>query len=166
MQSASRGRSVWSRKGVLLPLRIAPSIAALGSDLSHGRILYPASNLVGDRRAGDVLVAITKTPLEVSMTDLHETSNQKPTAPIDTVGWLFAASVVVVVVVAAIAAMVAYNANDTTASNAVSHLAGRAGQGLCCRNSSGGLAKFTAAIWRRGAERVRQFQRQRLPRYG
>ena len=24
------------------------------------------------------------------MTDLHETSNQKPTAQIDTIGWLFA----------------------------------------------------------------------------
>ena len=58
------------------------------------------------------------------MKDLYETSNQKPTAQIDTIGWLFAAFVVVV---AAIAAMVAYNANDTTASNAVSHVAGRAG---------------------------------------
>ena len=55
------------------------------------------------------------------MTDLHETSTQKPIAQIDTIGWLFAAFLVVV------AAMVAYNANNTTASNAVSHVAGRAG---------------------------------------
>ena len=58
------------------------------------------------------------------MADLRETSNPECKTQIDTIGWLFAAFVVVV---AAIAAMAAYNANDTTASNAVSHVAGRAG---------------------------------------
>jgi len=50
---------------------------------------------------------------EGSMTHLHETSNPKRTAQIDTIGWLFAAFVVVVT---AIAAMVT-----------VSHIVGPAG---------------------------------------
>jgi hypothetical protein len=58
------------------------------------------------------------------MTDLHETSDPKRTAQIDTIGWLFAAFVVVVT---AIAAPVAYNGNNTMVSNATSHVAGRAG---------------------------------------
>jgi hypothetical protein len=41
--------------------------------------------------------------VEVSMTDLHETSDPKYAAQIDVVGWIFVAFVVVI---AAIAAMV------------------------------------------------------------
>jgi hypothetical protein len=59
---------------------------------------------------------------EVSMTDLSETSDPPESkAQIDTVGWIFAAFVVVIT---AIAAMVAYYGNDTMFANAV---AGRAG---------------------------------------
>jgi len=43
--------------------------------------------------------------LEVSMTDLHETRAPKPTAQIDTLGWLFLA---LGAVITAVAAMIAY----------------------------------------------------------
>ena len=42
------------------------------------------------------------TNVEVSMTDLHETSNPKYTAQIDTVGWIFFAFAIVITSVAAI----------------------------------------------------------------
>ena len=57
------------------------------------------------------------------MANLHETSNQQHKAQIDidTVGWLFAAFVVVIT---AIAAMVAYEGNNTmVAKITVSHVA-------------------------------------------
>jgi Na+/melibiose symporter-like transporter len=60
---------------------------------------------------------------EVSMANLHETSNQQHKTQIDieTVGWLFAAFVVVIT---AIAAMVAYEGNNTmVAKITVSHVA-------------------------------------------
>jgi hypothetical protein len=60
------------------------------------------------------------TAWEVSMTDLRETSN--PECKIDTVGWVFAA---VVVVITAFAGLAAYNANDLTVPNTVSHVAAR-----------------------------------------
>jgi hypothetical protein len=60
------------------------------------------------------------TAWEVSMTDLRETSN--PECKIDTVGWVFAA---VVVVIIAFAGMVAYNANDLTVTHTVSQVAAR-----------------------------------------
>jgi hypothetical protein len=53
------------------------------------------------------------------MVDLHETSNPPPNGQIDTIGWLFVAFVVVIT---AVAAMIAYNANDFTVTNAVSHV--------------------------------------------
>jgi hypothetical protein len=45
------------------------------------------------------------------MSELHETSNQKSDEQIDTVGWLFAA---VVVIITAIAAIIAYHGYDDT----------------------------------------------------
>ena len=57
---------------------------------------------------------------EVSMVDLRDTSN--PESRIDTLGWVFVA---VFVVITALAAMVAYNANDLTVTNTVSHVAAR-----------------------------------------
>ena len=52
--------------------------------------------------------------LEVSMTDLHETPDPKPTAQIDTIGWLFIAFAVVIT---ASAAMIAYQGNSTLVAN-------------------------------------------------
>jgi hypothetical protein len=60
------------------------------------------------------------TAWEVLMTDLRETSN--PECKIDTVGWVFAA---VVVVIIAFAGMVAYNANDLTITKAPVAVAAR-----------------------------------------
>jgi hypothetical protein len=57
------------------------------------------------------------------MSELHETSNQKrEEEQIDTVGWVFAA---VVVIITAIAAIIAYHGNDNTmvASTPVSRVA-------------------------------------------
>jgi hypothetical protein len=48
------------------------------------------------------------------MTDLHEASDPKYTAQIDTVGWIFVAFVVLIV---AIAAVVAYRGNGTMIAN-------------------------------------------------
>jgi len=48
------------------------------------------------------------------MTDLHETTDPKYTAQIDTVGWIFVAFVVTVTVVAAI---VAYQASGVMIAN-------------------------------------------------
>jgi hypothetical protein len=56
------------------------------------------------------------------MADLRETSNPECKTQIDTIGWLFVA---IVVVITAFAGMVAYNANDMTVTNTVSHVAGR-----------------------------------------
>jgi hypothetical protein len=61
------------------------------------------------------------TALEVSM-ELRETSNPDYKTQIDTVGWLFVA---VFVVITAVAGVVAYNANDLTVTNTVSHVAAR-----------------------------------------
>ena len=59
------------------------------------------------------------------MTDLHETSDPKSTAQIDSVGWIFVAFVVVV---SAIAMMVAYYGNDAQiANNPASHIARSSG---------------------------------------
>ena len=56
------------------------------------------------------------------MADFHETSSPKPTAQIDTVGWLFVAFVVGIT---AVAAMVAYNGSDTmVAKTTISQIAG------------------------------------------
>jgi hypothetical protein len=52
--------------------------------------------------------------LEVSMTDLHETSDPRRTAQIDTAGWLFLAFAVVIT---AVAAMIAYHGNSTIVAN-------------------------------------------------
>jgi hypothetical protein len=62
--------------------------------------------------------------MEVSMANLHETSNPERMAEIDTLGWLLAA---LVVVVTAGAWMVAYNANNVTISTTGLHLAGPPG---------------------------------------
>ena len=61
------------------------------------------------------------TAWEVSM-DLRETSNPDCKTQIDTIGWLFVA---VFVVITAVAGVVAYNANDLTVTNTVSHVASR-----------------------------------------
>jgi hypothetical protein len=53
------------------------------------------------------------------MVDLHETSNPDPNGRIDTIGWLFAAFVVVIT---AIAVIIAYNATDIMVTNSVSHV--------------------------------------------
>ena len=56
------------------------------------------------------------------MTDLHETSNPKYTAQIDTVGWIFVAFAVAITVMAG---MVAYYGSGTMIANTpVSHVAG------------------------------------------
>ena len=62
------------------------------------------------------------TAWEVSMADLRETGNPECKAQIDTIGWVFVA---VVVVITACAGMVAYNANDLTVTNTMSHVAAR-----------------------------------------
>ena len=48
------------------------------------------------------------------MTDLHETSDPKYTAQIDTIGWIFVAFAVVITVVAAI---VVYQGSGVTIAN-------------------------------------------------
>ena len=59
------------------------------------------------------------------MTGLHESSDPKYTAQIDTVGWLF---VVFVVAITVIAAVVAYQGSGTMIANTpVSHVAGSSG---------------------------------------
>jgi hypothetical protein len=55
------------------------------------------------------------------MAHLHQKSNPKREAEIDTVGWLFLA---VAVLITAAAAMIAYEANDV-ANAPVSHIAAR-----------------------------------------
>ena len=63
--------------------------------------------------------------VEVSITDLHETSDPKFTAQIDTVGWIFVAVAVAITVTAAV---VAYHGNGANMANtAVSHVAGSPG---------------------------------------
>jgi hypothetical protein len=63
--------------------------------------------------------------VEVSMTDLHETSDPNYTAPIDTVGWIFVAFAVAITVIAAV---VAYHGSGTMIANPpVSHVAGSPG---------------------------------------
>jgi len=58
---------------------------------------------------------------EVSMADLHETSDPERKPEIDTVGWLFLAFAVAIT---AVAAMIAYDANDTmVAKGSVPHVA-------------------------------------------
>jgi hypothetical protein len=59
--------------------------------------------------------------VEVSMTDLHETSDPKYTAQIDTVGWIFVAFAVAITVIAAV---VAYQGGGRMIANTpVSHVA-------------------------------------------
>jgi hypothetical protein len=56
------------------------------------------------------------------MTDLHETSNPKYTAQIDTVGWIFVAFAVAITVIAAV---VAYHGSGAMIANTpVLHVAG------------------------------------------
>jgi hypothetical protein len=52
--------------------------------------------------------------VEVSMTDLHETTDPKYTAQIDTIGWIFVALAVVITIVAAI---VVYQGSGVTIAN-------------------------------------------------
>jgi hypothetical protein len=59
------------------------------------------------------------------MTDLHETSDLKYTAQIDTVGWIFVAFAVAVTVIAVV---VAYHGSGTMIANSpVPHVAGSPG---------------------------------------
>jgi hypothetical protein len=59
------------------------------------------------------------------MVDLQETSSSERKAPIDTIGWLFVAFVVVIT---AIAAMIAYEGNNTMVANTTApHVAGPPG---------------------------------------
>jgi hypothetical protein len=59
------------------------------------------------------------------MTDLHETTDPKYTAQIDTIGWIFVAFAVVITVVAA---MVVYQGSGVTIANSpVPHAAGSPG---------------------------------------
>ena len=59
------------------------------------------------------------------MTDLHESSDPKYTAQIDTVGWIFVAFVVAITVSAAV---VAYHGSGTVIANTpVPHVAGSPG---------------------------------------
>ena len=59
------------------------------------------------------------------MTDLHETSDPKYAAQIDTVGWIFVAFAVAITVIAAV---VAYHGSGTTIANTpVPHVAGSPG---------------------------------------
>ena len=56
------------------------------------------------------------------MTDLHKTPDPKPTAQIDSLGWLF---LTCAVAITAVAAMIAYNGGDTmVAKTAISQVAG------------------------------------------
>jgi hypothetical protein len=56
------------------------------------------------------------------MTDLHESSDPKYSAQIDTVGWIFVAFAVAITVIAAV---VAYHGSGTMIANTpVSHIAG------------------------------------------
>jgi hypothetical protein len=59
------------------------------------------------------------------MTDLHETSDPRYTAQIDTVGWIFVAFAVAITVIAAV---VAYHGSGAMIANTpVSHVAGSTG---------------------------------------
>jgi hypothetical protein len=59
------------------------------------------------------------------MTDLHESSDPKYTAQIDTAGWIF---VVFAITITVIAAVVAYHGSGTTIANSpASHVAGSPG---------------------------------------
>jgi hypothetical protein len=59
------------------------------------------------------------------MTDLHESSDPKYAAQIDTVGWIFVAFAVAITVIAAV---VAYHGGGAMIANtAVSHVAGSPG---------------------------------------
>jgi uncharacterized membrane protein len=59
------------------------------------------------------------------MTDLHETTDPKYTAQIDTIGWIFVALVVVITVVAAIEV---YQASGVMIANSLlPHVAGSRG---------------------------------------
>jgi hypothetical protein len=59
------------------------------------------------------------------MTDLHETTDPKYTAQIDTIGWIFVALAVVITVVAAI---VVYQASGVMIANSsLPHVAGTPG---------------------------------------
>jgi len=67
-------------------------------------------------------VGVSFATVEVSMTDLHETSDPKYTAQIDTVGWIFVAFAVAITVIGAV---VAYQGRGTMIANTpVSHVAG------------------------------------------
>jgi hypothetical protein len=59
------------------------------------------------------------------MTDLHESSDPKYTAQIDTVGWIFVAFAVVITV---IAGLVAYHSSGAMIANTpISHVVGSPG---------------------------------------
>jgi hypothetical protein len=59
------------------------------------------------------------------MTDLHESSDPKYTAQIDTVGWIFVAFGVAITVIAAV---LAYHGSSTMIANTpVPHVAGSSG---------------------------------------
>ena len=59
------------------------------------------------------------------MTDLHESSDPKYSAQIDTVGWIFVAFAVAITVIATV---VAYHGSGTMIANTpVSHIAGSPG---------------------------------------
>jgi hypothetical protein len=59
------------------------------------------------------------------MTDLHESSDTKYAAQIDTVGWIFVAFAVAITVIAAVVAY--YGSGTMIANTPVSHVAGSPG---------------------------------------
>jgi hypothetical protein len=61
------------------------------------------------------------------MSELHETSDQKCEEQIDTVGWGFAAFVVIITTIAAIITCHSYDDNTIVANTPVSHVAGPPG---------------------------------------
>jgi hypothetical protein len=63
--------------------------------------------------------------VEVSMTDLHETTDPKYTTQIDTIGWIFVALALAITVVAAI--MVYQASGVMIADSPLPHVAGSPG---------------------------------------
>ena len=73
----------------------------------------------------EFVLSCLEVTVEVSMTDLHETTDPKYTAQIDTIGWIFVAFAVVITVAAGI---LAYQASGVMIANSpVPHAAGSPG---------------------------------------
>jgi hypothetical protein len=108
---------------------LVPTVTSLPELRTHNRKSFGVTVTEAEEPESDAIPTPGVAPLSqwgalaVSMSELHETSNQKSDEEIDTVGWVFAA---VVVIITAIAAIIAYQASDTMVANApMSHMVAR-----------------------------------------